>query len=63
MVVIDTHPEHVSLHPDNVVVPQKWDGSPGDKGLIALIPFLECAFYIYILYTLLSSTSILATGD
>ena len=42
VIIIDTHPDHVSLHPDNAVIPPKWDGSPRDKGLVALIPFLEC---------------------
>ena len=42
MIILDTHPEHVSLHPENAIVPPKWDGSPRDKGLVALIPFLEC---------------------
>ncbi|KIM71865.1 hypothetical protein PILCRDRAFT_748373 [Piloderma croceum F 1598] len=41
VVIVDTHPEHIGLHPDNAVIPPKWDGNPGDKGLVALIPFLE----------------------
>jgi len=41
VVVLDTHPEHVQLHPENALIPPKWDGNPRDTGLIALIPFLE----------------------
>ncbi|KAG6332746.1 hypothetical protein ID866_6344 [Astraeus odoratus] len=41
VIILDTHPEHVSTHPENAVVLPKWNGSPGDKGLVAMIPFLE----------------------
>jgi import inner membrane translocase subunit TIM50 len=41
VIIVDTHAQHVSLHPENAVIVPKWDGSPGDRGLIALIPFLE----------------------
>lgn len=41
VVLLDTHPEHVSSHPENAIIIPKWTGAPGDKGLIAMIPFLE----------------------
>ncbi|KAG1865503.1 HAD-like domain-containing protein [Suillus subalutaceus] len=41
VILLDTHPEHVSSHPENAVIVPKWTGAPGDKGLIAMIPFLE----------------------
>ncbi|KAG1741900.1 NLI interacting factor-like phosphatase-domain-containing protein, partial [Suillus paluster] len=41
VILLDTHPEHVSSHPDNAIIVPKWTGTPGDKGLIAMIPFLE----------------------
>lgn len=40
--MLDTNPDHVSTHPDNAVVLPKWKGDPKDKGLVAMIPFLEC---------------------
>ena len=30
------------LQPDNAIPMYKWKGDAGDKGLVALIPFLEC---------------------
>jgi import inner membrane translocase subunit TIM50 len=42
VILLDTHPEHVSSHPENAIIMPKWTGAPGDKGLIAMIPFLEC---------------------
>lgn len=39
--IIDTDPSHVKLQPENAIILPKWKGQPGDKGLIALIPFLE----------------------
>ncbi|KAG2129760.1 HAD-like domain-containing protein [Suillus clintonianus] len=41
VILLDTHPEHVSSHPENAIIIPKWTGAPGDKGLIAMIPFLE----------------------
>ncbi|KAI0684840.1 HAD-like domain-containing protein [Cytidiella melzeri] len=41
VILLDTHPEHVTAQPENAIVIPKWDGKPGDKGLISLIPFLE----------------------
>jgi NLI interacting factor-like phosphatase len=40
--MLDTHPESFELQPENAVLMQKWTGDPQDKGLIAIIPFLEC---------------------
>lgn len=31
----------MKLQPDNAIILPKWKGQPGDKGLVALIPFLE----------------------
>lgn len=40
-IIIDTDPAHVKLQPENAIVLPKWKGDPQDKGLVALIPFLE----------------------
>jgi mitochondrial import inner membrane translocase subunit TIM50 len=40
-IIIDTDPAHVKLQPENAIVLPKWKGDPKDKGLVALIPFLE----------------------
>ena len=42
VIMLDTDPDHVSTHPENAVVLPKWKGDPKDKGLVAIIPFLEC---------------------
>jgi NLI interacting factor-like phosphatase len=41
-VQLDTHPEHVAANPENAIIVKPWKGAAGDKGLIELIPFLEC---------------------
>lgn len=41
VIMLDTDPDHVSTHPENAVVLPKWKGDPKDKGLVAMIPFLE----------------------
>lgn len=41
VVAVGTTPEHYALNRDNAVVVPKWKGDPKDKGLIAIIPFLE----------------------
>ncbi|EKM53656.1 uncharacterized protein PHACADRAFT_260127 [Phanerochaete carnosa HHB-10118-sp] len=41
VIMLDTHPEHVSAQPENAIILPKWTGQSGDKGLIAMIPFLE----------------------
>lgn len=41
VILLDTHPEHVSAQPENAIVLPKWTGDPKDKGLVAIIPFLE----------------------
>jgi import inner membrane translocase subunit TIM50 len=46
VIVLDAHAEHVRTHPNNAIVMPKWTGTPGDKGLIAMIPFLECESFI-----------------
>ncbi|KAF2201002.1 import inner membrane translocase subunit tim50 [Delitschia confertaspora ATCC 74209] len=40
-IIIDTDPSHVKLQPENAIILPKWKGTPGDKDLVALIPFLE----------------------
>lgn len=42
VVLLDTNPDHASLQPENAIIIPKWDGTPGDKGLVDMIPFLEC---------------------
>jgi len=41
VILLDTHPEHVSAQPENAIIMPKWTGDPKDKGLVAMIPFLE----------------------
>ncbi|KAF2848517.1 hypothetical protein T440DRAFT_428596 [Plenodomus tracheiphilus IPT5] len=41
VIMIDTDPSHVKLQPENAIILPKWKGEPGDKGLVAMIPFLE----------------------
>jgi import inner membrane translocase subunit TIM50 len=41
VILLDTDPEHVETHPENAIVLPKWKGDPKDKGLVAMIPFLE----------------------
>ena len=45
-VQLDTHPEHVATNPENAIVLKPWKGEPGDRGLIELIPFLECETFL-----------------
>ncbi|KAK7534594.1 TFIIF-interacting CTD phosphatase [Phyllosticta citricarpa] len=40
-IIIDTKAEHVKNQPENAIVLPPWNGEKGDKGLVALIPFLE----------------------
>lgn len=42
VVMLETNAEHASLQPDNAIVLKPWDGSKGDRGLVDMIPFLEC---------------------
>lgn len=42
VIILDTHPEHVSAQPENAVIVPAWDRTGSDKNLVALIPFLEC---------------------
>ncbi|KAJ7050490.1 HAD-like domain-containing protein [Mycena amicta] len=41
VILLDTNPDHVSTHPENAIIIPKWKGDPNDKGLIAMVPFLE----------------------
>ncbi|KIY51983.1 HAD-like protein [Fistulina hepatica ATCC 64428] len=45
VIVIDTHPDHVSAQPENAILLPKWkvgqDDPESDGGLVAFIPFLE----------------------
>ncbi|KAL7420371.1 mitochondrial inner membrane protein required for protein import [Cryptotrichosporon argae] len=41
VIMLDTSAEHSALQPENAIVVKPWDGAPGDKGLVELIPFLE----------------------
>ncbi|KAI6711378.1 hypothetical protein JHW43_006091 [Diplocarpon mali] len=41
VIMIDTKPGHVQKQPENAIVLKPWEGSPQDKELVALIPFLE----------------------
>ncbi|KAK7472010.1 mitochondrial inner membrane protein required for protein import [Stygiomarasmius scandens] len=41
VILLDTDPSHVASHPENAIILPKWKGDPRDKGLIAIIPFLE----------------------
>ncbi|KAF8161565.1 HAD-like domain-containing protein [Crassisporium funariophilum] len=41
VIALDTLPEHYATHPENAVILPKWNGDPHDKGLVAMIPFLE----------------------
>lgn len=43
--MLDTNPEHSALQPDNAIVIKPWDGARGDKGLVEMIPFLECRWH------------------
>ena len=42
VIIIDTNSEHVVSQPDNAIIMKHWNGEPGNKDLIAHIPFLEC---------------------
>lgn len=41
VILLDAHPEHVSPNPENAIIFSKWTGDPKDRGLVAMIPFLE----------------------
>lgn len=43
VIMLDTEKSHAARQPDNALILPKWTGDPEDKGLIELIPFLECA--------------------
>lgn len=41
VILIDTNPDAYSMQPENAIPMQPWKGTPGDKDLVKLIPFLE----------------------
>ncbi|THU98030.1 HAD-like protein [Dendrothele bispora CBS 962.96] len=41
VILLDTNSSHVATHPENAVILPKWKGDPRDRGLVAIIPFLE----------------------
>ncbi|KAI9857575.1 MAG: mitochondrial inner membrane protein required for protein import [Trichoglossum hirsutum] len=41
VILLDTNPTHVKYQPENAVILPKFTGSPNDKELVSLIPFLE----------------------
>ncbi|KAK2797564.1 mitochondrial inner membrane protein required for protein import [Emmonsiellopsis sp. PD_5] len=41
VILVDTHGPHAKRQPENAIILDKWKGKPGDKDLVALIPFLE----------------------
>lgn len=47
VILIDTNPDSYLLQPENAIPVPKWKGDARDKGLVALIPFLECYFLLY----------------
>lgn len=47
VILLDTHEEHTLTHPENAIVLPKWTGTPGDRGLVAMIPFLECMPFFF----------------
>lgn len=44
VVMLDINEEHAALQPENAIIIKPWEGKGGDKGLVDLIPFLECTF-------------------
>jgi TFIIF-interacting CTD phosphatase-like protein len=56
VIMIDTNPEHAALQPENAVIIKPWEGKGGERGLVDLIPFLECTFlHLFLVYELMSS--------
>ena len=45
VVMLETDIAHGALQPENTVGMRAWDGKPGDRGLVDMIPFLECKSY------------------
>ncbi|KAG8987159.1 mitochondrial inner membrane protein required for protein import [Tulasnella sp. JGI-2019a] len=41
VILVDTHPEHISAQPENSILMPKWTGNPGDTNLVGLIPLIE----------------------
>ncbi|MBW0481754.1 hypothetical protein O181_021469 [Austropuccinia psidii MF-1] len=45
VVFVETDPSLVQLHPTNGFIVPKWNGEPGDHGLVDLIPLLEAIVF------------------
>ncbi len=45
VIMLDINAEHAALQPENAIIIKPWEGKGGDKGLVDLIPFLECEGY------------------
>ena len=41
VIIMDTNPDGFSLHPQNAILVNKWEGNKDDRELISYIPFLE----------------------
>ncbi|KAJ9085789.1 mitochondrial inner membrane protein required for protein import [Entomophthora muscae] len=41
VIMMDNNPEHFSLQPENAILVPAWDGSPDDRYLVDILPFLE----------------------
>lgn len=48
VVMLDTDKSHATNQPDNALILPKWSGEPGDQGLVAIIPFLECLSFLLV---------------
>lgn len=42
VILLDTNAEHAALQPENAIIIKPWEGKSGDRGLVDMIPFLEC---------------------
>lgn len=41
VILVDSHAGHAKAQPENAIILDPWKGQANDKGLVALIPFLE----------------------
>ncbi|KAI0216140.1 mitochondrial inner membrane protein required for protein import, partial [Massospora cicadina] len=44
VIIMENNPEHFSLQPDNAILVPAWDGSPDDRYLLDILPFLETLY-------------------
>ena len=44
VIIMDSNPNAYALQPENAIALKPWKGEVDDKGLVALIPFLESKF-------------------